>query len=52
MFGVLEGVREAFHGLCITTGMQVLQAMIEGDREDLGALDALARPDSAVADVA
>ncbi len=25
----------AFHGLCITTGMQVLQAMMEGDREDL-----------------
>ena len=35
VLGVLEGVREAFHGLCITTGMQVLQAMMEGDREDL-----------------
>ena len=35
VLGVLNGVREAFHGLCITTGMQVLRAMMEGDREDL-----------------
>ena len=35
MLGVLNGVREAFHGLCIKTGMQVLRAMMEGDREDL-----------------
>ena len=35
VLGVLNGVREAFHGLCITTGMQVLEAMMEGDREDL-----------------
>ena len=35
MLGVLNGVREAFHGLCVTTGLQVLQAMMEGDREDL-----------------
>ena len=35
VLGVLNGVREAFHGLCITTGLQVLQAMMEGDREDL-----------------
>ena len=26
---------EALHGLCITTGLQVLRAMMEGDREDL-----------------
>ena len=32
---VLNGVREAFHGLCITTGLRVLQAMMEGNREDL-----------------
>ena len=35
VLGVLNGVREAFHGLCITTGIQVLEAMMEGDREDL-----------------
>ena len=35
LLGVLNGVREALHGLCITTGIQVLQAMMEGDREDL-----------------
>ncbi len=35
VLGVLNGVREAFHGLCITTGLQVLEAMMEGDREDL-----------------
>ena len=35
VLGVLNGVREAFHGLCIKTGMQVLEAMMEGDREDL-----------------
>ena len=35
VLGVLNGVREAFHGLCITTGLQVLQAMMEGDREEL-----------------
>ncbi len=35
VLGVLNGVREALHGLCITTGIQVLQAMMEGDREDL-----------------
>ena len=35
MLSVLNGVREAFHGLCITTGLQVLQAMMEGDRDDL-----------------
>ena len=35
VLGVLKGVREAFHGLCIKTGMQVLEAMMEGDREDL-----------------
>ena len=26
-----ERVREAFHGLCIVTGLQVLEAMMEGD---------------------
>ena len=35
VLSVLNGVREAFHGLCITTGLQVLEAMMEGDREDL-----------------
>ena len=35
VLAVLNGVREALHGLCITTGIQVLQAMMEGDREDL-----------------
>ena len=35
MLSVLNGVREAFHGLCITAGLQVLQAMMEGDRDDL-----------------
>ena len=35
VLGVLNGVRAAFHGLCIETGMQVVQAMVEGDREDL-----------------
>ena len=35
VLGVLNGVREAFHGLCITTGIQVLEAMMEWDREDL-----------------
>ena len=30
VLGVLNGVREAFHGLCIKTGMQVLEAMMEG----------------------
>ena len=32
VLGVLNGVREAFHGLCIKTGMQVLEAMMAGDR--------------------
>ncbi len=35
VLGVLNGVREAFHGLCVKTGMEVLEAMMEGDREDL-----------------
>ena len=35
VLGALNGVWEAFHGLCITTGLQVLQAMMEGDREDM-----------------
>ena len=35
VLGVLNGVREALHGLCITTGLQVLQAMMEGDREEM-----------------
>ena len=35
VLGVLTGVRQAFHGLCIRTGMQVLQAMMETDREAL-----------------
>ena len=35
VLGVMNGVREAFHGLCIATGMQVLEAMMEADREVL-----------------
>ena len=35
VLGVVNGVREAFHGLCIATGLQVLEAMMEGDREAL-----------------
>lgn len=30
---MLRDVRQAFHGLCISTGLQVLQAMMEDDRE-------------------
>ena len=32
VLGVVHGVREAFHGLCIATGLQVLEAMMEEDR--------------------
>ena len=32
---VVNGVREAFHGLCIATGLQVLEAMTEAGREVL-----------------
>ena len=35
VLGVVHGVREAFHGLCIATGLQVLEAMMEADREAL-----------------
>ena len=35
VLGVVNGVREAFHGLCIATGLQVLEAMMEADREVL-----------------
>jgi len=35
VFGVVNDVREAFHGLCIATGPQVLEAMMEADREVL-----------------
>ncbi len=35
VLGVVNGVREAFHGLCIATGLQVLEALMEGDREAL-----------------
>ena len=30
VLGVVNGVREALHGLCIATGLQVLEAMMEG----------------------
>lgn len=33
VLGVLRDVRRAFHGLCISTGLQVLQAMMEDDRD-------------------
>ena len=29
VLGVVNGVREAFHGLCIATGLQVLEALME-----------------------
>ena len=32
VLGVVHGVREAFHGLCIATGLQVREAMMEADR--------------------
>ena len=32
VLGVVNGVREAFHGFCIATGLQVLEAMMEADR--------------------
>ena len=32
VLGVVHGIREAFHGLCIATGLQVLEAMMEADR--------------------
>ena len=35
VLGVINGVRESFHGLCIATGLQVLEAMMEADREAL-----------------
>ncbi|MCY3819244.1 MAG: hypothetical protein OXH52_07770 [Gammaproteobacteria bacterium] len=35
VLGVVNGVREAFHGLCIATGLQVLEAMMEAEREVL-----------------
>ena len=35
VLAVLGDVRQAFHGLCISTGMQVLQAMQEADRDAL-----------------
>ena len=35
VLAVLGDVRQAFHGLCIATGMQVLQAMQEADRDTL-----------------
>ena len=35
VLGVVNGVREAFHGLCIATGLQVLEAMMEADRQVL-----------------
>ena len=35
MLGVLEGVRGSVPCLCITTGLQVLSAMMEADREAL-----------------
>ena len=31
----VNGVREAFHGLCIAAGLQVIEAMMEADREVL-----------------
>ena len=35
LLALLGDVRQAFHGLCISTGMQVLQAMQEADRDVL-----------------
>ena len=33
VLGVVNGVREAFHGFCVATGLQVLEAMMEADRK-------------------
>ena len=33
VLGVLTGIRDAFHGLCVATGLQVLTAMVEIDGE-------------------
>lgn len=35
MFGALSNARSSFHDLCVETGQQVLQAMMEQDREAL-----------------
>ena len=35
VLGVVNGVREAFHGLCIATGLHVLEAMMEADQQIL-----------------
>ena len=35
VLGVVNGVRETFHGLCIATGLHVLEAMMETDRQVL-----------------
>ena len=35
VLGVINGVREAFHSLCLATGLQVLEAIMEADREAL-----------------
>ena len=35
VLGVVHGVREAFHGLCIAAGLQVLEAMMDADRAEL-----------------
>ena len=35
VLGVINGVRESFHGLCIATGLQVLEGMMEADRDAL-----------------
>ena len=35
VLAVLGDVRQAFHGLCISTGLQVFHAMQEADRDAL-----------------
>ena len=35
VLGIVNGVREALHGLCIATGLPVLETMMEADRQVL-----------------
>lgn len=47
VLAVLGDIRQAFHGLCISTGMQVLQAMQEADRDGRGRRRPARRPGGA-----
>jgi len=43
--GVLQDVQSAFFGLCVTTGKQVLAAMMEADRVALCGPGGVANPE-------